>query len=128
MKNRLLKILIAVTVLTSSISLFACGNPSNGVAESKAVSVTETESLTEATETETNNAETETESQRTEPSANDFTVYDANGNAVKLSDFIGKPIVLNFWASWCPPCKSEMPHLQQLYEDYGRTAGRIWWY
>ena len=39
----------------------------------------------------------------------DFTVYDADGNEVKLSDYFGKPIVLNFWASWCGPCKMEMP-------------------
>ena len=49
----------------------------------------------------------------------DFTVYDREGNAVKLSDFAGKPIVLNFWASWCGPCKSEMPFFDDAYRKYG---------
>ena len=49
--------------------------------------------------------------------APDFTVKDAQGNSVKLSDFIGKPVVLNFWASWCPPCKSELPDFEKTYAD-----------
>ena len=51
--------------------------------------------------------------------APDFTVYDGEGNPVVLSDYFGKPIVLNFWASWCGPCKSEMPMFQEMYETYG---------
>lgn len=50
--------------------------------------------------------------------APDFTVYDGEGNAVKLSDFKGKPVVLNFWASWCPPCKGEMPDFNEKYLEY----------
>ena len=44
--------------------------------------------------------------------APDFTVYDLEGNPVRLSDFQGKPVMLNFWASWCGPCQMEMPDFQ----------------
>ena len=51
--------------------------------------------------------------------APDFTVINTNGDEVKLSDFLGTPVVLNFWASWCPPCKSEMPEFDKVYKDPG---------
>jgi len=50
--------------------------------------------------------------------APDFTVYDEVGNPVKLSDYRGTPVVLNFWASWCPPCRKEMPYFNKASETY----------
>ena len=65
----------------------------------------------------TGEAVAETEAQGSE--APDFTVYDLEGNAHKLSDFRGKPVLLNFWASWCGPCQMEMPDFQKFYESHG---------
>ena len=53
------------------------------------------------------------------PAAPDFQVYDLDGNPVKLSQFLGKPIVLNFWASWCGPCQMEMPDFNEAYLELG---------
>ena len=67
------------------------------------------------TKTQADTEETEKETIQ----APDFTMYDMEGNALNLSDFSGKPVILNFWASWCGPCKSEMPDFQEAYKEYG---------
>lgn len=54
--------------------------------------------------------------------APDFTVENKNGESVMLSDFIGRPVVLNLWASWCPPCQSEMPDFEEAYQEYGNDV------
>ena len=50
--------------------------------------------------------------------APDFILKDMSGKDVTLSSFKGKPIVLNFWATWCPYCRQERPYLKSLYEEY----------
>jgi thiol-disulfide isomerase/thioredoxin len=50
--------------------------------------------------------------------APDFTAYDMAGEAVRISDYRGNVVILDFWASWCGPCKAAMPHVQQLATDY----------
>lgn len=51
--------------------------------------------------------------------APDFTVYDKDGNAVSFSDFSGKPVVINFWATWCGYCVKEMPSFEKAFLEYG---------
>lgn len=51
----------------------------------------------------------------------DFTLYDQYGKEHKLSDYKGKVVFLNFWATWCPPCKEEMPYIENLYKEYNEN-------
>ena len=51
--------------------------------------------------------------------AMDFELKDQYGNTHRLSDYKGKVVFLNFWATWCPPCRQEMPHIEELYKELG---------
>lgn len=55
----------------------------------------------------------------TKTQAPNLFVYDEFENLVRLTDYVGTPVVLNFWASWCEPCKAEMTAFQEAYEEYG---------
>lgn len=55
----------------------------------------------------------------------DFTLPDLSGKPIKLSDYRGKVVMLNFWATWCPPCRSEMPTMQKLHEKMAQKPFAI---
>lgn len=67
------------------------------------------------TTAESNNQNGQSENDCTAP---DFTVLDYDGNQVQLSDFKGKPVVINFWATWCFYCKEEMPDFNEAFKKY----------
>ena len=50
--------------------------------------------------------------------APDFQLENLAGQSISISDLQGKPVLLNFWATWCSPCRAEMPYLQQIYEEW----------
>jgi peroxiredoxin len=60
-----------------------------------------------------------------ENAAPDFTLPQLNGESLTLSDFRGKPTIINFWASWCPPCRQELPALQAAYDAHRDEIGFI---
>jgi|GEM_PF-995595 thiol-disulfide isomerase/thioredoxin len=60
-----------------------------------------------------------------EGKAVDFTLKDLGGKAVKLSQFRGHPVVVDFWATWCEPCREQIPELKRLYDEYHKTTGLV---
>lgn len=134
----ILMILIGVMMFTgwmNSLSSYLSGTPSAGrgtsSGSSSAVDSTEPDTAdTAAAQTvtpedepvEETPAAAETESAAEIVAAPDFTLQDQFGNSHTFSDYQGKTVFLNFWATWCPPCKAEMPDIQALYEEYGKNS------
>lgn len=96
---------------------------------SEAVNTSEAENKGEISETEAETAaetsgETEENGKQT-VAAPDFTLVDQFGNSHTLSEYKGKTVFLNFWATWCGPCRMEMPYIQKVYEEYGSNGGDV---
>lgn len=103
---------------------------SSSVVEESSSSSQVEESLSEdssaVSSVEESSSEESTSSQETETvSAPDFTLTDQFGNSHTLSEYKGKTVFLNFWGTWCPPCRAEMPDIQALYEEYGENSGDV---
>jgi thiol-disulfide isomerase/thioredoxin len=62
---------------------------------------------------------------RQEAIAPQFALRDVNGRTVRLSDYKGKVVLINFWATWCPPCRAEMPELVRLQREHGKEGLQI---
>ena len=83
------------------------------------------EIVSETDRDSTDEREEMTEEEAIKLKAIDFELYDQYGNLHKLSDYEGKVVFLNFWATWCPPCVREMPYIDELYEAYGKNEGEV---
>jgi thiol-disulfide isomerase/thioredoxin len=59
------------------------------------------------------------------PLAPDFTLKDMDGKSVQLVDSRGRVVIVDFWATWCPPCQAEIPHFIELYDDYANQGLEI---
>ncbi len=96
----------------------------NGSSNTKQESMGEEESGQSIAEEEESNSSVknteETSNSEELPDAIDFTLVDQYGVTHKLSDYKGKTVFLNFWATWCSPCKAEMPDIQNIYETYDK--------
>ena len=91
---------LSATLLSSALILSACSSTSEKKEETNKQTSTSSSSETKATQ------------------AFDFTAMDKDGKTVKLSDFKGKKVYINMWASWCGPCMREIPELEKVYQKY----------
>lgn len=115
---------ISIIIIMGLITLVAINvldNKKEPNDEKETVKTAETATKTEAAST---NEKEDTTSQ-VEYVAPDFELKMLEGETVRLSDYVGKKVILNFWATWCPPCKEEVPHMQKVYEEYKNQGVEI---
>lgn len=116
-KNLLSFAILALAVVILVVNIW---KPTSTESEKKTTSQTE-----EATETTEDIPGAKLSSLREGAEAPDFELNTLDGKTIKLSDYRGKKVILNFWATWCPPCKAEMPHMQNFYEEYNDQGVEI---
>ena len=119
MKKKLSWIIIAVLLVGLIGGASVLYERYSGEVEREQLAVEESVQSESSEATENKEAEDSSAEEKELVMAPDFTVYDAEGNAVKLSDYIGKPTIVNFWASWCGPCQMEMPDFDEKYQELG---------
>lgn len=109
MKKALIALIIAFSLTVFSIYTIYNSDSSNSKSDSSISLVSDKNNNSdEPMEVTTNSIKTK---------AIDFKLKDLNGNELSLSDLKGKKVFLNFWATWCPPCKAEMPEMEKLYQE-----------
>jgi len=114
MKKSLIAILLALFLIGVSILTINSFNSSNSNTNSS-VNNTNNKNITSKDNTSTKPAQVNPSAIKTK--AIDFKLKDLNGQELSLSDLKGKKVFLNFWATWCPPCKAEMPEIEKLYQE-----------
>ena len=119
MKKKLSWIVVAVLLVGLIGGASVLYEKYSGEVEREQLAVEESVQSESSEATENKEAEDSSAEEQELAMAPDFTVYDAEGNAVKLSDYIGKPTIVNFWASWCGPCQMEMPDFDEKYQELG---------
>lgn len=121
------KILVAATIVCVTlvgVSIYTMNNYKNSKPKTSVESTVDDKSNTNTNTTKKDSNDTDSSNNAIEIKPNviktkapDFKLKDLSGKELSLSDLKGKKVFLNFWATWCPPCKQEMPEIQKLYEE-----------
>ncbi|MFL0166213.1 TlpA family protein disulfide reductase [Candidatus Clostridium helianthi] len=109
MKKALIAAIVAVALIVFSVyTMYNSESPNSKTDSSISITSDKNNASNQTIEVTPNNIKTK---------AIDFNLKDLNGNELSLSDLKGKKVFLNFWATWCPPCKAEMPEIEKLYQE-----------